>query len=83
MLEAFSFVMTEDGRHGLVHGETKEGDFVYVAYASGYRLALRKDDMNHWSYKFVGCGIMEELMDGEVMEMPKVGTLEGQTILLR
>lgn len=82
-LEGYSFITTQNGRHGFVLGEAKEGDLVFVAYGSGYPLVLRQEDTDESSYRLIGCAIIDELMDGEAFEMVKVGTLDEQTILLR
>jgi hypothetical protein len=82
-LEGYSFITTQNGRHGFVLGEAKEGDLVFVTYGLGYPLVLRQEDTDESSYRLVGCAIIDELMDGEAFEMVKVGTLDKQTILLR
>jgi len=82
-LEGYSFITTQNGRHGFVFGEAREGDLVFVTYGSGYPLVLRQEDSDERSYRLIGCAIIDELMDGEAFEMVKVGTLDEQTILLR
>jgi hypothetical protein len=82
-LEGYSFITTQNGRHGFVLGEAKEGDLVFVTYGLGYPLVLRQEDTDESSYRLIGCAIIDELMDGEAFEMVKVGTLDEQTILLR
>jgi hypothetical protein len=82
-LEGYSFITTQNGRHGFVLGEAKEGDLVFVAYGLGNPLVLRQEDTDESSYRLIGCAIIDELMDGEAFEMVKVGTLDEQTILLR
>jgi hypothetical protein len=83
LLEGYSFITTQNGRHGFVLGEAKEGDLVFIAYGFGKPLVLRQEDTGESSYSLIGCAIIEELMGGEAFEMVKVGTLDEQTILLR
>jgi hypothetical protein len=82
-LEGYSFITTQNGRHGFVLGEAKEGDLVFVTYGLGYPLVLRQEDTDESSYCLIGFAIIDELMDGEAFEMVEVGTLDEQTILLR
>ena len=74
--------MTENGRCGFVLREAFKNDLVFVA-GSGYPLVLRQGDANHGSYRFIGCAIIDELMDREAIEMVKASKLGEQTILLR
>jgi hypothetical protein len=82
-LGGYCFITTQNGRHGFVLGEAKEGDLVFVAYGLGNPLVLREEDTDESSYRLIGCAIIDELMDGEAFERVKVGTLDEQTILLR
>jgi hypothetical protein len=80
-LEGYSFITTQNGRHGFVLGEAKDGDLVFVTYGSGYPLILRHTDDS--SYRLIGCAIIDEFMDEEAFDMVKVGMVDKQTILLR
>jgi hypothetical protein len=82
-LDGYSFITTKNGRYGFVLGAARVGDLVFVAYGSGYPLVLRQEDVKVASYRWVGCAIITELMDGEAIEMVKVGKLDEQTIILR
>jgi hypothetical protein len=82
-LKGYSFITTQNGRHGFVLGEAKDGDLVFVTYGLGYPLVLRQEDTDESSYRLIGCAIIDELMDEEAFDMVKVGTLDEQTILLR
>jgi hypothetical protein len=82
-LEGYSFIITQNSRHGFVLGEAKEGDLVFVAYGLGNLLVLRQEDTDESSYRLIGCAIIDELMDGEAIDMVKVGMVDKQTILLR
>jgi hypothetical protein len=82
-LEGCSFIATKNYRYGVVLGEAKEGDLVFVAYGSSYPLVLRQEDLKKGSHRLVGIAIIDELMDGEVFEMVEVGEMDEQTVLLR
>jgi hypothetical protein len=82
-LTGYSFITTQNGRHGFVLGEAKEGDLVFIAYGLGNPLVLRQEDTDESSYRLIGCAIIDELMDEEAFDMVKVGMVDKQTILLR
>jgi hypothetical protein len=82
-LEGYSFITTQNGCHGFVLGEAKDGDLVFVTYGLGYPLVLRQEDTDESSYRLIGCAIIDELMDEEAFDMVKVGMVDKQTILLR
>jgi hypothetical protein len=82
-LDGCSLIATKNDLIGFVLGAPKEGDLVFAAYGSRYPLILRQEDANEGFYRFIGCAIIDELMDGEAIEMVKAGKLEEQTILLR
>ncbi len=74
-----TFFITEGGRLGLGHLETKIGDEVWIVDGGRVPLMLRKQDGGN-DYEFVACCYVEGVMFGEVFDGVE---MEGKTERIR
>jgi hypothetical protein len=81
-LAGYSAVITKTGYKGLIIGEPKVGDLLFVAYGSRYPYILRQEEEMEGAYSLVGCAVIDGLMNGEALDLQEAGKLTERTVLL-
>ena len=73
------FFVSKDGYFGLAPPDAQEGDRIAVLFGVNVPFILRKIGLN---YQIVGESYVHGLMNGEIVEMWRLGTKECQDLVL-
>lgn len=73
------FIITEKGYMGLAPPECEEGDKIAVLFGSDVPFVLRRCIGNMEEFELVGEAHIQDIMDGEVMQLLDAGDLESRT----
>ena len=73
------FIITEKGYMGLAPPECEEGDKIAILFGSDVPFVLRRSTGNIEEFELVGEAHVQDIMDGEVIQLLDAGGLESRT----